>query len=352
MQPSVLITPLGGDFQRHRSNECTGLALGEEFDALRREKESLMAKIGELKEENQRMKEQVLQLQEQIRCQGQTPGEHVPRTLAEIVADTSVEPSADWTRVPTAAERRNVRANNNNIKLRREQQRGPGRPDIVRVVPKAGTNCRDVIAAVRKDNQLADVVQSITWNDRHHALIKVKRGVDGQMVESTISKTVGDAAAATYTMTEMTTIAAKDIDILATPEDVVQAVKERIGRTIRPPRMVRFRNGMQATRFAVPRKYAAELTSTKLKIGYALSAARELGPLPVALRRCYRCLERGHLARDCKGESRGALCLNCGETGHESFGCEKPAKCIICKGEHRVGAKECTVKPAATQCSL
>uniref|UniRef100_A0A182FZK4 Uncharacterized protein n=1 Tax=Anopheles albimanus TaxID=7167 RepID=A0A182FZK4_ANOAL len=98
--------------------------------------------------------------------------------LAEIVADTSVEPSADWTRVQTAAEQRIIRANKNNSTLRREQQRVPGRPDMVSVVPKAGTNCCEVIAAVRKDNQLADVVQSTEWNDRHHALIKVKRGVE------------------------------------------------------------------------------------------------------------------------------------------------------------------------------
>uniref|UniRef100_A0A182FMI4 Uncharacterized protein n=1 Tax=Anopheles albimanus TaxID=7167 RepID=A0A182FMI4_ANOAL len=45
------------------------------------------------------------------------------------------------------------------------------------------------------------------------------------------------------------------------------------------------------------------------------SATKLLDPLPKELQRCYRCLERGHPARDCIGE----LSVRCGQKGYKSL---------------------------------
>ncbi|XP_058064506.1 uncharacterized protein LOC131214148 [Anopheles bellator] len=273
-------------------------------------------------------------------------------TLAQMVADINVPATYEWTRVPTKAELRQARTKKQQKQQQQQQQKAATtmrkrvRNDVVRVVPAIGKTCEEVAMAVRKDQKINAVVESITKNAREHTLVKLKPSADAQAVQTAINEMVGEAALTTCVMSEMTTVTIRDIDMLATPEDVVNAVEDRIHVTIRPPILNRMRNGLQTTRFSVPRRRAAELTESKLRISYTRCRVKELGPLPMNLKRCYRCLERGHLMQDCKGPDRASLCLNCGHPEHESIMCTAPTMCIICHGEHRIGAKECSGSPA------
>ncbi|XP_052863817.1 bromodomain-containing protein DDB_G0280777-like [Anopheles cruzii] len=252
-----------------------------------------------------------------LRQQRQSP------TLAQMVADVNVPASYEWTRVPTKAEQRQARTTKQQKQQQQQQQQKPAtttrrrmRNDVVRVVPATGKTCEDVATAVRKDQKVNAVVDSITKNAREHTLVKLKPSADAQAVQTAISEMVGEAALATCVMSEMTTVCIRDIDMLATPEDVANAVEDRIHVTIRAPILNRMRNGLQTTRFSVPRRRVSELTESKLRISYTRCRVKELGPLPLNLKRCYRCLERGHLMQDCKGPDRASLCLNCGQSEH------------------------------------
>lgn len=51
------------------------------------------------------------------------------------------------------------------------------------------------------------------------------------------------------------------------------------------------------------------------------------------IKRCNRCWEPGHLAKNCTGEDRSGNCKNCGENGHKSDKCKEKRKCLVCKTE-------------------
>jgi hypothetical protein len=63
---------------------------------------------------------------------------------------------------------------------------------------------------------------------------------------------------------------------------------------------------------------------------------------------CYRCLETGHVRRDCKSEiDRPDRCYRCGAQGHRSRDClARVSRCTICEdaglpAAHRIGSQAC-----------
>lgn len=51
------------------------------------------------------------------------------------------------------------------------------------------------------------------------------------------------------------------------------------------------------------------------------------------IKRCYRCRQTGHEAKNCDGVSK-PQCFNCGSGEHLVSACESPRKCAICAGNH------------------
>ncbi|KYN50417.1 hypothetical protein ALC57_00054, partial [Trachymyrmex cornetzi] len=62
---------------------------------------------------------------------------------------------------------------------------------------------------------------------------------------------------------------------------------------------------------------------------------------------CHRCLEPGHIKKQCNSETdRSALCYRCGLSGHIAKGCTEQVFCPVCsaknvKANHRMGGPAC-----------
>lgn len=50
---------------------------------------------------------------------------------------------------------------------------------------------------------------------------------------------------------------------------------------------------------------------------------------------CYRCLDYGHIARNCQAQDRSNTCLKCGKAGHKIAECKNNACCILCTSAGR-----------------
>lgn len=56
----------------------------------------------------------------------------------------------------------------------------------------------------------------------------------------------------------------------------------------------------------------------RIKIGVVSCRVR----VPVRrVTRCYRCLQYGHMSKECKGPDRTRCCRRCGEDGHKAISC-------------------------------
>lgn len=71
--------------------------------------------------------------------------------------------------------------------------------------------------------------------------------------------------------------------------------------------------------------------------------------------KCYRCLDQGHVVKDCTGKDCGNLCRKCCRPGHKSKECTETPRCILCQEvglqeiAHYIGSKTCVVNRINTQ---
>lgn len=83
-----------------------------------------------------------------------------------------------------------------------------------------------------------------------------------------------------------------------------------------------------------------------LKVGWVRCRIR----IKVRVKRCFRCLDYGHLAVECKGLDRSRQCWKCGTENHRAKNCTKEPNCILCaeRGggytvDHITGSSRCVV---------
>lgn len=87
------------------------------------------------------------------------------------------------------------------------------------------------------------------------------------------------------------------------------------------PVITRRENGTGGfSRIEVPLKIAVQLARVKkIRVDWSTCRIRVLedkGP------RCFKCLQRGHFAAECKGPDRTGGCFRCHEMGHQSKDCQ------------------------------
>lgn len=93
-------------------------------------------------------------------------------------------------------------------------------------------------------------------------------------------------------------------------------------------------------RMAVPMKVAVQLAAVKkIRVNWSTCRIRipeDKGP------RCFRCLQRGHMATGCKGQDRSGCCFRCHETGHKAKDCQGP----VARGKRIESSEEGRHRPA------
>lgn len=143
----------------------------------------------------------------------------------------------------------------------------------------------------------------------------------------------------------------RGLDALATREDVLKALKEKIPNlekqgyklsNLRP-----MAGDTQAATFSADKEVVKGIVEERnLRVGMV----RCLIERRVEMDRCFRCWEYGHVSRSCEGMDRAGLCYRCGMRGHVSRDCTNKEKCPICDEEgHRAGTNKCKLFKQALQ---
>ncbi|XP_043473696.1 uncharacterized protein LOC122505893 [Leptopilina heterotoma] len=90
-----------------------------------------------------------------------------------------------------------------------------------------------------------------------------------------------------------------------------------------------------------------------VKIGFVSCKIRK----KVMVTRCHRCLDYGHIGRNCQTVDKSAACFKCGEAGHKVADCRKSPCCFLCKAKcgdiadikHVAGSCRCGVFRSALE---
>jgi hypothetical protein len=245
--------------------------------------------------------------------------------------------------------------NNDRIKGRNADDRDARKTNMPGLPPPHGAR-----SVVRREIKLTDL--GITEMPRSQprravtgALIFEIAGQDASSKASRLAEKMAGALRDPAKVTvprKMAQLRVTGLENLITPEEVgCQAAEVSLGVIRAAPR------GLGSVWLRCPLTAARKIGSSsssggrdapggKLYIGW--SAAR-VSPLPARQLQCYKCLETGHVRRDCPSAvDRSDRCYRCGMEGYRARDClARVPKCPVCAdlelpASHRLGSPACT----------
>lgn len=228
------------------------------------------------------------------------------------------------------------------------------RPDAIVIQEQGSLSFAEILRKVKKDPALAAVgeaISSIRRTQKGDLLLQLKEtGENAVDFTNSIGEVLGQDAKV-RTLTHRTTIECKDMDEVTTKDEICSAIKEQFGlEEFTESDIISLRKAYGGTQIAVvslPAKTARTLLEKgKIKIGWCVCRLRER----TTLTRCFKCLEFGHMAKQCKSNiDRGKLCRRCGKEGHIAKNCNVDPACMFCKekhperADHVAGSSKCPV---------
>jgi len=175
--------------------------------------------------------------------------------------------------------------------------------------------------------------------------LKAKNQTSGKIVEA-IGAAMGDKAAARE-LAHFQKVVVQDLDELAEPSEIVEAVCGATNAKSEDIRVISTRDlsrGQKWVIISLPAHIASKaLAAGRLRVGYVNCRLRLWEDRGRG--RCPRCLTHGHTRDACKGTDRTECCKECGESGHQAANCtaaadKKDAFSRILQEESRNEAKE------------
>nr|XP_049463480.1 trichohyalin-like [Anopheles coluzzii] len=198
--------------------------------------------------------------------------------------------------------------------IHQQEKRRPRRkrPDEIVVVPAPGVSFKEIAA-------LKDIIQEV----------------------------IGESGSVTV-RTEMAEVVLTGIDNMIDEEAIKKALMTTLGKQslVATVNLWERRDMTKRARVRLPRAEAELVKDRRLELGYTYCSVHEAPKVSGQLTRCFRCLERGHIAATCTGEDRSKRCLRCGDQTHKASGCTNEVKCMLCGGAHRIGAAACGGQPS------
>lgn len=218
------------------------------------------------------------------------------------------------------------------------------RPDAIIIEAKEGISYAEILRKMKSDPKLGELgktVSRIRRTQKGDLLFQLNEtGEKTAQFKEAMLETLGKDAAI-RTLTHRNSIEVRDIDEATTKDDICEAIKTgfQIGE-ISVSDVVSLRTAYGGTQTAIitlPADSAKTLLkSGRIKIGWVICRIRERKTLT----KCFRCLEFGHLARNCKNESdRSKQCRRCSGDGHIAKDCTRDPLCMFCKNKNPDGAK-------------
>ncbi|XP_043272051.1 uncharacterized protein [Venturia canescens] len=130
-------------------------------------------------------------------------------------------------------------------------------------------------------------------------------------------------------MTSKVQLEIMDLDCVATPDDVTDALRRETGRDA-DFRVHIFGPNRAEQYMAVceldSREADALLRRGRIGIGWVHCRVRKR----LTVTKCYRCLGFGHVKAECKGKDRTKCCRKCGASGHLATDCKNKPVCPLC----------------------
>ncbi|CAD6998283.1 unnamed protein product [Ceratitis capitata] len=228
------------------------------------------------------------------------------------------------------------------------------RPDAIIIARAGNMSYSDILRAVKKEDTLKELgenVSRIRKTAKGEILLEMKKAqmTSTGAYQKEICKVLGEQAQI-RALTHEISVEIRDLDEITTKEDIIEAIRSQIKElnTIGVDAVKNIREayaGTQTALISLPATDAKRLLdASKIKVGWVVCRIRERPNL----RKCFRCMEYGHLARACTSEvDRSQCCAKCGEKGHFAKECNKKPLCAVCisKGnkntDHRIGSWKC-----------
>ena len=225
--------------------------------------------------------------------------------------------------------------------------------DKVEVIPSENqtweTVYQKVKDAIKFDPAHKDLADHVVIGRRTHAAplrIQLSCTADSTLVLQEVQQIIGNAGIARV-ITEMGEILITHIDPLASEEELKEAIDRKLQACagVTKVSMWQLSDGTKRARVRLPAKAAKQLVGQKLTVSCCISNIKEASAINLQQQRCYRCLERGHIAGECRSPvDRQKACIRCGAEGHLAKDCNAKVKCAVFSGPHRVGHRDC-VRP-------
>ncbi|XP_070139961.1 uncharacterized protein [Drosophila kikkawai] len=250
-------------------------------------------------------------------------------------------------------------------KKRRKKNEAPhrSRPDAVIIAAKGKTYSEILAMVTRRDNSqlagLGNCVKKVRRTTNGNLLLEMAKdsAESAASMRTSIAQVLGDTAEV-RTMSEdskVSILEIRELDALTKEPEIVAAIAEQFSLDGAKVKVRSLRPGYAESQTAIislPCPLAkAVLKRGSLRIGWTSCTIRERTGPP----RCYRCLEAGHLASNCKSVTdRSGCCIRCGESGHKAAKCPNEQKCFLCaasgknKTRHQAGSKSCPSRSSSS----
>lgn len=263
----------------------------------------------------------------------------------------------EWVTVQSRTQKKKVKKNANTTQRLR--------PDAIVIAKVGEMTYADILRTVKTNGTLQELGKNVTRvkkTAKGEILLELKKEQTGSTegYKEEISRILGDQAQI-KTLKQETTVELRDLDDITTKDDIAEAIRSEIKelglfsvsaiKTIRAAYA-----GTQIAVISLPAQEAKYLLQAqKIKIGWTICRIRE----KAQLKKCFRCLEYGHVAKACSNlEDRSKCCIKCGEEGHFAKSCTNNPFCIACKKngkantEHQIGSRKCPIYIAACSKNL
>ncbi|KAI8117567.1 Gag polyprotein [Lucilia cuprina] len=235
-------------------------------------------------------------------------------TRKENVGDTA--PTSNWLTVTR----------------KKSKQSKKSRPTAMIISANGENTYADILRKIKADPNLQNFgenVRRVRRTQKGELLLEINSYNKDETVEfnELVGKSLAGSAEIKTKISE-TLIECKDLDEVTTKEDICTALKNQLNAPALEESVVKHirkaYGGTQIAKISLPDEVAQKaLKLGKLKIGWSVCRVRQ----PIVLKRCFKCLEFGHIANSCKSSfDRSKLCRKCGEENHIAKDCTSEAK--------------------------
>ncbi|XP_037898450.1 uncharacterized protein LOC119643177 [Glossina fuscipes] len=221
------------------------------------------------------------------------------------------------------------------------------KPDAIVIAVTGKLSYAEMLRKVKGEPKLkSDVVHKIKRTQKGDLLLQLdKNGEKTEELKNAVSSLLGDQAAV-RSLKQRGTVECRDVVEITSKRDICEAIKSQYG--LANAEVVGLRKAYGGTQTAIISLSQEEanklLAGGKLRVGWVVCRLRDHR----ALVKCYRCLEFGHIAKQCKAIcDRSKVCRRCVEDWHIAKVCSKDPLCFSCKGvpnadaKHVAGSSKC-----------